>query len=245
MFRVFAIILLGIFSISYAFAQVNEENTKEVLYKRETSSFLSANSNGVGFGYRSGKFKTGYKLRTLEFSFCNIRDLKQVKTISNNPGAKSYFYGKLIYFYSARVLYGMQNTVTTKPYWGGTEIRTLFLGGANFGIGKPIYLYVIQADRSVLPILEKYQTDKFLQQDIYGKGPFSKGLSELQFYPGLSLKAALNVEFGIESESVRAFETGFIVDAFIKPVQIMSFSPKKQFIFSLYLSYYFGKRFNP
>lgn len=245
MFRIYAIIFLGIISSLSAFTQVNEQNIKEVLFKRETSGFFSANSNGVGFGYRSGKFLTGYKLRTIEYSFCNVRDLKQIKTINQYQGAKSYFYGKLIYFYSTRVLYGIQKTITTKPYWGGVEIRTLVLGGANLGIGKPIYLYVIKTDDHNRIALEKYEEDKFLQQDIYGKGPFSKGFKELQFYPGISLKAAINVEFGIETELARSFETGFIVDGFLKPVQIMAFSPEKYIMFNIYLSYHFGKRFNP
>lgn len=227
------------------FAQVNEQTDKEVLLKRENSAFLSANSSGLGFGYRTGWFKTGYKLRILEIGFSTNRDLKQIKLINKYQGSRYYYYGKLISFYNLRALYGAQKTITTKPYWGGVEFRTVFQGGLNLGIGKPIYLYVISPIDNSKFILQRYEEDKVLQQDIVGRGPFTKGLSELQFYPGMSLKFGLNAEFGEESTSVRAFEIGCMVDAFLKPVSMMAFEDPKYIFFHLYLSYHFGSRYNP
>ena len=44
-----------------AFTQVNEQNIKEVLFKRETSGFFSANSNGLGQGELAGySFRTTF-----------------------------------------------------------------------------------------------------------------------------------------------------------------------------------------
>lgn len=227
------------------FAQVNEQTEKEVLLKRENSGYLSANSSGIGFGYRSGWFKTGYKLRILEFGFSTNRDLKQIKLLNKYRDSRYYYYGKLISYYNFRALYGVQKTITTKPYWGGVEFRTVVQGGFNLGIGKPIYLYVASPYDNNQFILQRYEEDKVLQQDIYGRGPFSKGLSELQYYPGLSLKLGLNAEFGDESTSVRAFEIGFMLDAFLKPIKMMAFEDAKYAFFHLYLSYHFGSRFNP
>lgn len=245
MFRICVLLLLlMVFSIT-SFSQINETSDKEVLFKRETSSFFSANSDGFGFGYRSGRFKTGYKFRTIEYSFSNIWDLKQVKRTNPYPGAHSYYYGKQLYLYNLKVVYGIQKTIRRKPYWGGVEIRTLLMSGLSLGFGKPIYLYVVKLDESNVPILEKYENDNILQQNIYGKGPFSKGFSEMKFFPAASFKAGLNVEFGDETEKTKSLETGLMLDAYLHPIQMMSFSPERHFFISIYLSYHFGKRFNP
>lgn len=245
MIRKAVLFLFAIISSLVAVSQVSEHSEKEILFNRERSYYLSANSNGIGFGYRTGKNKTAFKIRTFDYSFSNIRDLKQVRVISGYDDGKSYYYGKLNYFYLLRVVYGLQKTISSKPYWGGVEIRTIVLGGFNLGISKPVYLNVLTGNSDKPIEVKKYEKD-MLQQDIYGGAPFFEyGITEIALYPGLSFKAGLSVEFGKESERVRAFETGILVDGFMRPYQIMAYNPSKYYNFSLYLTYHFGKRYNP
>jgi hypothetical protein len=242
MFRFWVLLIFILYFSQNLFSQVNEQNEKGILFKKETSGFISAQSNGIGIGYRTGKFISGTKLHVLDFSLCNFRDLSEIRTQRVDRSSKSYFYGKLIYFYPLRGYYGLQKTLASKPYWGGVEIRSLILLGGSLGLAKPVFLYVLNSEKRFEAI--QYEKD-IPQDDIGGRAPFSKGLRNTQIIPGISLKTALNFEFNSESEIVRALEFGFIADAYLKPVQIMAFKPEKNLLFSIYLSYHFGRRFNP
>lgn len=245
MFRKSVIVLVAIFCAFNLYAQTTEHSEKEIIFNRESSYYLSANSNGVGLGYRLGRNKTAFKIRTFDYSFSNIRDLKQIRVLSGYDNGKAYYYGKLNYFYIFRVVYGLQKTISSKPYWGGVEIRTLFLTGFNLGVAKPVYLNVLTGNSDIPVVVKKYEQD-MLQQDIYGSAPyFEYGFDELKLHPGLSLKTGLSVEFGKETERVRAFEAGILIDGFLRPYQIMAFKQASYYNFSLYLTYHFGKRYNP
>ncbi len=243
-FRNIAIFFLLSLSLQ-GYCQQPDNSPKDVLYKRERSGFLEFRSNGWGFGYRLGKFKTGFKKKTWDLSFSFVRDIKQIKVVPINKAYGSrYYFGKLIYFYNLKALYGTQKVISTKPYWGGVEIRRFFFGGANLGIGVPVYVYVYNFDDGAGTTLEKFDPQKHDYQDIYGKGPFTKGLSELKLYPALSFKSGLNVEYGMLSSVTKAVEAGFQLDLYPIPVQIMGFKDPSYFMASIYLAFHFGRRYN-
>ncbi len=238
------IILLFSFSISYA--QEVEKQDVGILYKREKSMGIVLNTDGWGFDYRLGFFKTGYKKRTLDISFSFIRDPKETRYYnSRDQSAKSFVYGKELSFYSLRVLYGMQKDLSNKPYWGGVDIRWLNLFGFNLGIGKPIYLYVVDQINDGVLALERYDPVKHDLSVIYGRGPYSKGLNELEVYPGISFKTALNVEFGTIPEKTRSIEAGVIFNGYFRPYRIMAYTDERYFDMSVYVSFNFGNRYNP
>jgi len=157
-----------IISTFTGYGQELDRSPKEVIFKKETSGFFEFRSNGWGMGYRTGKFKTGYKKKTWDFSFSVVKDIKQEKIapISGNFGSR-YFYGKMIHFYNFKALYGNQKVLTTKPYWGGVEIRKFFFYGFNMGVGVPIYVYVYNYDDGNRVTLEKFDPDIHDYQDIY------------------------------------------------------------------------------
>lgn len=206
---------------------------------------VNLNTDGWGFDYRIGFFKTGYVKRTLDISFSFIRDPKETRiSYSYDQGSKSFVYGKERKFYSLRFLYGNQKDLANKPYWGGVEIRWLNLFGFNLGIGKPIYLYVVdQANDGVLA-LERYDANKHDLSVIYGRGPYTKGLDELEVYPGISFKTAINVEYGSIPEKTKSIEAGIIFNGYLRPYNIMAYTEPRFFDMSVYVSFNFGKRFN-
>ncbi len=242
----FGILIFLFFGLlSYSYAQKADKIIKKPLLKYENSFGITFNSDGWGLGFRYGKAKTYFKKKTWDISFLFVRDAKQFRYYNEHDNsAKSFFYGKLINFYSLQVLRGRQKIWTEKPYWGGVQIRYFYFGGVNLGVGNPIYVYVIDYNNVGVVNLERYDPNKHDLDNIWGKGPFVKGLSSLEFYPGLSFKMGLNVEFGTYQEKTRAIEAGFIVDAYAIPVQIMAFNPVKYAMFRLYVAYRFGKRYN-
>jgi len=226
-------------------AQELDRSPKEALLKKESSGFLEFRSNGWGFGYRFGNFKTGYKKKMWDLSFAVVKDLKQYKVpaIGSSVGNR-YYYGKQIHFYNFKALYGTQKIITTKPYWGGVELRRFFYSGVNIGVGVPIYVYVYTTSDGTGRNIEKFDADKHDYQDIYGKGPFTKGLSEMTIYPAISFKGGVNVEYGILSQVTKIIEVGAQLDLYPIPVQIMAKTDPDYYIFSIYVGFHLGKRYN-
>ncbi|MCF8296758.1 MAG: hypothetical protein K9J13_04365 [Saprospiraceae bacterium] len=245
-FKFIFIILFSLISIQLL-AQSSSNIDGKVIFKKEKSGSINVHSAGWGFGYRTGSFKNGFKKRMLEFEFVTMKHPKEIKTI--NPifeRAKSYYFGKLNNVFIVRSGYGIQKVLSSKPYWGGVEFRFLYMGGLSLGFTKPVYLYIYDASNynEVLLTVEKYDPNKHSLHDIYGKGPFGKGIDELKLYPGLYTRLGLNFEYGIWDESIKAIETGVIIDVYPKPIPIMAFNDESYFFLSFYLSFNFGKRFN-
>ena len=238
-------ILFTFFAIQLSYAQKADRIVKKPLLRYENSYGISFNSDGWGGGYRYGKAKTYRNKKVWDFSFYFVRDTKQYRYYNQyDNSAKSFFFGKQIHFYSFQILRGREKILTEKPYWGGVEIRYFYFGGLNLGIGKPIYMYIVDFMNGGVLTLEKYDVQKHDLENIWGRGPFSKGLSEIEFHPGLSWKMGLNIEFGPYQEKTKALEAGLIIDAYVLPVQIMGFDDPKYAMFRLFLAYRFGKRYN-
>ena len=222
-----------------------DQIVKKPLLRYEQSSGINFNSDGWGFGYRYGKSKTFTNKKTWDFSISFVRDSKQSRYYSPyDNSAKSFFYGKVMNFYSLQALRGRQKIITEKPYWGGVELRYFYFGGLNLGLGKPIYLYVYDVNDGNRVVLEKYDARKYVKEDIWGRGPFTYVLNELKFYPGISVKFGLNAEFGPYQERTKSLEAGIVLDGYLIPVQIMGFDEPKYGMLRIYVAYRFGKRFN-
>lgn len=229
------------------FPQSESNIDGKIFYRKEKSFFVMAHSAGWGGGYRTGNFITGFKKSFFEFEMVSFKHPKQIKT--SNPlfaNSKSYFLGKLNNFYIPRVGFGIQKVINNKPYWGGVELRFIYSGGASLGITKPVYLYIITDNPPPDQVLnlEKYNPDIHDFNNIYGRGPFSKGFENLRIHPGLYAKFGMNFEYGAWDETTRSLEAGVILDAFLKPVPLMAYQVKDQFFISFYLSFHFGKRYN-
>ena len=80
--------------------------------------------------------------------------------------------------------------------------------GSSFGILKPVYLEIykpsqIFPDRYEL-VPEKYNPETHFVENIYGKAPYLKGITELSINPGGYGKFGVSFEFGPAQEVVRA-----------------------------------------
>jgi len=225
--------------------QADKINVKPLL-RYEKSFGVNFNSDGWGIGYRMGKAISYKNKKTWDFNFSFIGDSKQERQlwISSQSSAKSFFYGKLMHLYGLQIMRGRQKVIAEKPYWGGVEVRWFYYGGLNLGIGKPIYLYVFDQTINNTITLERYDPDKHMIEDIFGRGPYTKGLSEISLYPGLSFKVGINVEFGPYQEKTKAFEAGVILDTYALPIQIMGLNEPEYVKLRLFLAFRFGGRYN-
>ncbi len=217
-----------------------------VLLKKELTGGVTIHILGMGGNFRRGVNKTYFNSRIFEVEFVSMKHPKQIRVI--NPyyyNAKSYVYGKLNHVYILRAGYGFKKLLNRKPYWGGIELRVLYMGGISLAFAKPVYLYFWDETYSYVKE-EKYNPDNYYHNSeyIYGRAPFSDGLGELKVYPGIFAKAGLNFEFGALNSKIRALEAGGVVEYFPKAIPIMAFNPAQNFMVTFYLNFSLGKRYN-
>jgi hypothetical protein len=93
---------------------------------------------------------------------------------------------------------------------------------------------------------EKYNPDNPYhgEEFIYGRAPFINGFGEIKLYPGAYIKTGLNFEFGSLNSKIRALEAGASLELFPIAIPIMAFNPEQNLIFTFYLNFSLGKRYN-
>jgi hypothetical protein len=222
----------------------------KVLLRKEYSFSINVHTQGLGIGYRFGHHITGYKKLMYEGEFVEMKHPKEYKSINLiNENSKTFFYGKMNNLYILRLGAGMQKVINSKPYWGGVEIRTFYYGGLSLGLTKPVYLYIWNPKSGSLEgtiSTERYDPDnpKHNIDYIYGRAPFTDGLGEIGFHPGIYGKFGFNFEFGQEDTKIRCLEAGINIDAYPKSIPIMAYNNNTYGFLTVYLSYSFGKRKN-
>ena len=219
----------------------------KVILKKEMSGGGIIHSHGWGVLFRKGYNVTAFRKNIWELEFIGIRSPKQVRINfygAYYSNANSYIYGKLNKVYTLRAGLGQQHLVARKPYWGGVEVRFAYYGGLSLGMGKPIYLYIINQNNYTSLLTERYDPTRHFIDNIFGRAPFLEGITETQFYPGLYVKAGINFDFGEYNTSIKSLETGIMADAYAIPIPIMAFTEKDYYFINLYINLTFGKRFN-
>lgn len=245
------VFLLSI-SVKTSTAQVTLEDieydsvAERILLKKEYSIGIIAHNLGFGLNFRLGRNKTYFNSRIIQIEAVSMKHPKQIRVI--NPyyyNAKSYVYGKLNHVYMLRIGYGNKRLLNRKPYWGGVELRLLYVGGVSIAFAKPVYLYFWDETYSYVKE-ERYNPDNFYHSSeyIYGRAPFVNGLGEIKVYPGIFAQAGLNFEFGEQNTRIRALEGGATLEYFPIAIPIMAFNPAQNFFPTVYLNFHLGKRYN-
>ncbi len=244
--------LIGLLAIIFNFVHAQDDSVYNlpvddigILKLKEKSGFVKLHTQGFGGGYRTGKHLTGFKKRILEAEFVTMKHPKEIRVMHQYPNANSFIYGKLNSFFVMRGHIGRQKIVYSKPNWGGVEVRFIYLGGVSLGMLKPVYLIISEDFFGEDKSIERYDPEIHDQYSIYGRASFFKGIDEIMFRPGLSAKAGFSFEFGVESEIVNALEVGSGIDVFYPDVPIMANNDPQYTFLTLFVSYHFGKRFNP
>ena len=225
------------------------DTSKNIILLKERSFGAIFHSQGWGIKYSKGYNKTAFNRRMLVIELTEMQDPKQIRII--NPyftNAKSYHYGKLNAVFLLRGTYGNYKQLNRKPYWGGVELRFLYMGGISLGFAKPVYLYILNitapGDFVYTTTLEKYDPDKHSVDDIFGRASFTKGFNELGFYPGLHARVGIDFDYASYRNKLKSLEVGAMLDVFPRPIPVMAFNDPNYFFFTFYLNFNFGKRYN-
>ncbi|UCG26711.1 MAG: hypothetical protein JSV24_06935 [Bacteroidales bacterium] len=230
------------------FGQGEIDEQQRIFYRNEHTLGIFLNSTGWGVGYRYGKRINYLNKRLYEIDFNNIKHPKEYKTTNPYfPNTKGFIYGKENLFVNLRAGYGFQHEMFRKIDRGGISIRRFYSFGPSLGFYKPIYYeLLVQVGGNTYTIeVEKFDENIHQATDIYSRASFFKGFDEIKFVPGVYGKAGVNFEYSKYDRLIHAIEIGLTFDAYLRKVPIMATEDNRQFFFSLFISYRFGKVVDP
>lgn len=244
--------------LNYLNAQLPAVQVNEARFTKEFWGGLVMHSQGFGINFNYSKFKTYKKKRLFTFDFVGMKHEKEYKIFGSiDESAKRYVFGKLNSFMIFRPGYGGRKMFLEKLRENGLQIAMNWSVGPSIGLTKPVYLEVLKIDAYGQIIgysIERYDPEEHNIYNIYGRGPWSRGLSEAMFHIGGFLKLGCEFEFSDDRGIIKALEIGSTVDVYPRRIPIMTDNynqlinsnnqPINSFIFpTVYISLLFGAKY--
>ncbi len=229
--------VLGIiaFFLTPLSAQQTIFEESETVYSKENAGGVTIHTNSWGFNYYHARFLTGFTKIQYHFEFVGMRSQRQTRVTNAN-----YFYGKLNTVYVGRTSVGFMKVFLPKQSLKGVSISYVLNAGISHGLEKPVYVKVRKENTNYVD--ERYDPEKHNSNNIEGRSNPFIGLDELDYHPGLFLRAALNFDYGGKSNNVRAIEVGIAADVFVDPVVIMAYEDPHQYFLTAFVGIEFGGR---
>ncbi len=241
--------VLTLFGLGTVRAQQTSADYSRLLYRNEMTFGITIHTAGWGGSFKRLRNLDGSTKKGLLIDFATIQHPKEVKLFHPfYDNARGYKFGKLNYFSTLRIGYGWEKMIAGKTDRGSVAIHAHYWGGISNGITRPVYLEVIRPfpnnPEDFFISTEAYNPDEHFANNIYGRASFFNGWNELGYHPGVFFKAGANFEYGITEKKVSMIEIGIIFDYFFEEVPIMAVEENMQLFTTLYLSMYFGKKWN-
>ena len=224
-------------------AQLPAEQNNKAGFRKSAYGGIILHTQGLGLNLYFSKFKTVDKKTLFSFDIVSMKHSKEVKSIGLiDENAKGFVYGKLNSLYILRLGFGRKKILYEKLREQAVEISCVWIAGPSIGMAKPYYLEVFNTVGEVVQI-ERYDPEKHDLSNIFGRGPASRGVSEIKFYPGVFLKLAVTFEYAEYRSSIKAIEIGGVLDAYPQKIPIMTNS-KNNFLYpALYINLLFGQKY--
>lgn len=222
---------------------------ERIVYSRQSTTHIAVHSQGFGAGFKTGRIRTINRTTLWEAEVVSLHALNEIMTVNlASYSVRPYIYGKLNSTYVVRFGYGEERRIYGKPYWGGVETDWTFEAGASLALLKPYYYYVVvyyPTSQGYEQIIDEQTFDQHTQWgDIVGRAPFTRGISETRFSPGVHASAGLKFEFGGSRTHIQALQVKVVAEGFPMGVRIMDGQRNPWFYLTLHLSYSWGSRFN-
>ena len=224
-------------------AQLPAEQNNKAGFRKSAYGGIILHTQGLGLNLYFSKFKTVDKKTLFSFDIVSMKHSKEVKSIGLiDENAKRFVYGKLNSLYVLRLGLGRKRILYEKLREQAVEISYFWIAGASIGMAKPVYLEVFNTVGELIQV-ERYDPEKHNLTNIFGRGPASRGISEIKFYPGVCLKLGVTFEYSGYRSGIKAIEVGGVFDAYPQRIAIMT-NTKNNFLYpSLYINLLFGKKY--
>mgnify|MGYP006175096819 FL=1 len=218
--------------------------------KKEINASSSSWGIGVNTNTNSGilggfSFIKSFRNRSfVNVDLTNTKDYREFDSPFSYNG-KTYVEGKLNYLINFRPEYGRQWALLKQASEGGTSLNGRIATGPTIGFQKPYYVDIVytEAGKSIsasVP-MAKALDNTYTKSIISGEGSFFSGLSESKFIPGWHVKTALEFKFETLKQNYLAIETGFIIDFFSQPAEILNQTNPRSVYTTGYVTFFFGK----
>jgi len=227
---------------------------KGIVYSRETAFNIKlATNRGLVPGMEFGRLRTYYKTTYFHVSVGELKDPKEQRQSAEQQIGQSfrpYVFGKQNNFYVVRSGWGVKRYYSEKAKQRGVAVGISYNVGPTLGLLKPYYLALQRkaSETTFRTFEEKYSpenADLFLDQNgrILGASPFTKGLDEISFRPGLNASIALHLDWGAFDEFVKALEIGAMLDVFPSKIPILVGDNNNHQVFlNFFVNLQLGKR---
>lgn len=228
-------------------------------YKHELSLAGRLNTDGwsVGVHYVRKSEVVPHKIY-FTLLFAEIKDEKQVKQGRKNTAfpelgsGTPFVFGKINNLYTLQLGIGRESMLLPGVLEGNMSVGFRYGGGFSLAMLKPYYLKLLYVDYSgPEPVAtvseEKYSEgnlDLFLQStSILGAGRWEKGLSEMQYTPGVYGDAAFTIEPSKQSGLVKVITLGIQGALYTKELPIMVERKAQSWNGRFYIGLELGKRY--
>lgn len=245
-FFIFLVFVVLCFNIR---AQGDLDSQGKIFYRNERSVAGSLNSNGFGINGRFGIRIDAANKILWDIDLAYYRNPKEehltnpafsnINIISNTS---NFVMGKQYLPLLIKGGYGKQKEIFRKFDVGGISVRRFYTFGPTLAILKPVYYnYFVGKDSFEI---KRFSRSLYVL-DIAGRASFFKGLSELKIIPGAFLKYGFCFEYSKKDQVLHAVEAGFLVEGFAEKLPVMATDENYQFFITLFISYRFGRIFDP
>ena len=235
---------------------IEQEDDGALVYNKQWAFGIKLNTDGYGFYYERGKYKTIKRTNLWWFEIGEKKQHNQQKvtpapTVTNYPGysivsvGNNFVYGKENNFYQAKLGFGRQILIGGKGTTNGVAVSATYGGGLSLGLVKPYYVQVLDSlsQTDVSDIKYNDNPSEFLDPTlIVGASGFAKGFDKITVVPGLHLRVSLRFDYGRLRETLSALEVGFNADYYTQKVTIMAQNPNHNFFLNTYVAIVFGGR---
>lgn len=194
-----------------------------------------------------GGFSFVYNLPNRSFVNIDLTNTKDYQEFDSpySFNGRTYVEGKLNYLINLRPSYGKHYLLLNQAQEGGTSLSGRISTGPTLGLLKPYYVDLSYTDAgknitTSVPMSEALN-NTYSKSSINGEGSFFSGFSQSKIVPGWHVKTALEFKFETLKQSYLAVETGFILDFFSQPVEILNQTNPRSVYTTGYVTFFFGK----
>jgi hypothetical protein len=237
--------ILTTFTVIQVSAQNPAKPETGFVYKYEILGGVMLHSNGWGLSLDYSRHKTYLSRIIYGLDYVMIRHPKEFKIFNAiYDDAKGYYFGKLNSIFSIRPMIGHRRIVFQKLREKGVEVSVANKVGAALTFMKPVYLEILHSGGGSVGgnylATERYNPEDHNVENIYGRSPWSKGLGDSKFTPGIVGRTGILFEFAPKGEAMSALELGLMAEAYLNKLDIMANDQNSRFHLNIYLSFVFG-----
>lgn len=168
----------------------------------------------------------------------------------NAPIAPAFVFGKTHRAYFLNLSYGREQALLPALVDGHLSLSFRYSIGPSLALLKPYYLKILHTvyvpEEKTWVEEEKYgddNADLFLQVGrIAGSAPWSKGLGELRYIPGLFAELAFTLESGRPQAFAQTLTLGGQCAYYARPIDIMAKQPAYPYQACFFIGIALGKR---